>query len=289
MATLTSITITPSNPFILVSNSQLFTLTAHFSDAPDDPTVGTSVSTNWSSSDIAVATITNTHDAFAGVATAQTISGSTIITATYGGKTATTILKVGLANYSRIVEPTVEGVKVSETIINAAHNPISRLSAPIISMFTGGVAFTNANAVSGGPIGYTVVSGHPDNFTQLYIANEQQQVGQWVQLNSSSYATIAFNVNQKNLGVVSSVSLDSGGNQLTAGGNPVLVQITGEAYVQATAPINAGDFLGPDVSGKVKTVPFDPGMPTPILGFALENYSATFSGMVRMRIQICGE
>lgn len=288
MATLTSVTITPANPFILVSNTQLFILTAHFSDAPDDPNAGIDPTTVWSSSDITVATISNTIPT-KGVATAQTISGSTIITATYGGKTATTILRVGLANYSRIVEPTVEGVKVGETIANAAHNPISRLSAPIISMFTGGVAFSNANATSGGPIGYTIVSGHPDNFTQLYIANEQQQVGQWVQLNSSSYATTSFNVNQKNLGVVSSVSLNSSGNQLTAGGNPSLVQIAGEAYVFATPPINAGDFLGPDINGNVKQVPFDPGMPTPILGFALDGYGATYDGMVLMRIQICGE
>ncbi len=295
MAILTSITITPSNPFVLVSGTQLFSLIAHFDFPNPDVVVGTDPTTNWTSSDTAVATITNTHDAFAGLATAQTISGSTIITATYGGKTATTTLRVGLANYSRIVEQTVDGIRdgsaFSETSVTAAHNPISRLSVPTISMYSGGVVFSNANANSGGPIGYTIVSGHPGNFTQLYIANESQLDGYWVQLNASSYATATFNINQKNLGVVSSVSVDANGNQLLSGGNPVLVQIAGEAYVFATGPINNGDFLGPDDSnsGRVKTVPFNPANPTPILGFALENYGTTFSDKVLMRIQICGE
>ncbi len=288
MANLTSITIAPSNPFILVSTVQAFTLTAHFSDAADDPTVGTDPTTNWSSSDTAVATISNSGPS-KGQATALTISGYSIITATYGGKTTTTVLRVGLANYARTIEPIVEGVRTSETTMNAAHNPITNLASPTISAFTGSVTFSNFNATSGGPIGYTLVSGHPGNFTRPYIANEAQSIGQWVQQNVSSLATTAFNVSYKNLGIVQSVSMDANGAQLVSGGNPVLVQISGEGYVFATGPINSGDFLGPDANGKVKTVPFDPATPTPVLGFALEGDGVSFPGMVLMRIQICGE
>jgi hypothetical protein len=288
MANLTSITITPSDPFVLISSTQQFILTAHYSDIPDDSTIGSDPTTTWSSSNTSVATVSTTSPT-KGLATTLTISGFTIISATYGGFTSTAILRVGLANYSRIVEPIVEGIRTGETSGNAAHNPILNLTLPMISTFTGGVTFSNANASSGGAIGYTIVSGNANNPTELYIANEVQQIGKWVQLNSSGLATTTFNSAQRNLGVVNSTSLDVNGAQLTSGGNPVLVQYLGEEYVFATSPINAGDFLGPDSNGKVKTVPFDPSNPTPILGFAMENYGVSFAGMVKMRIQICGE
>lgn len=286
MPTLTSITITPTDPFVLVNTTVNFTATAHFSDAADldvtqEPT------TAWASSNTTIATITTSGTK--GVATILTLSGSTIISVTYGDITATTILKVGLANYTRIIEQTVEAVKVGETTLTAAHNPISKLSVPYVSMLTGGVTFVNAIGNSDGPIGYTTVSGHPGDFSKLYIANEEQSDGYWVQLSADGYATTSFDSNYKNLGVVTSICLDAEDNRLTTAGFPVFVQIAGEAYVKATGPINSGDFLGPDVDGKVKMITFDPGSPTPILGFALENYSATFDGMVLMRIQICGE
>ena len=288
MPNLTSITISPSNPFKLVSTTQQFTLTGHYSDASDDPLLGLDSTTVWTSGTPAVATISNAGPS-KGTATILTISGSSIITAEYGGKIATTILKVGLANYSRIIEMPVEKIRDGETIGNAAHNPISRLSVPNISMYSGGVTFLNANASAGGPIGYTTVSGHPGNFTSLYIANEVQQDGYWVQQNASGYATTSFSGTQKNLGVVASVSFDASGNQIGYGGNPVMVQIAGEAYVYATSPVVVGDFLGPDTGGKIKYIYFDPQSPTPILGYALENYGLSFPGMVLMRIQICGE
>lgn len=289
MANLTSITISPANPYILVSTTQAFIATAHFSDAPD-ATITTDPTTLWASSDTSVATISNSGMT-KGTATALTISGSSVISATYGGKVGTTILRVGLANYTRIVEKTVEDVRIGETVLNAAHNPILRLSVPNISMFTGGVTFINTDGYAGGPpIGWTTVSGHPGNFTRLYITNEADQDGYWVQLNNTNnYVTTSFNVNQRNVGVVSSTPVDVSGNPLASGGTPVLVQIAGEAYVAATGPINAGDFLGPDTNGKVKMVTFNPAAPTPILGYALENFAASFAGKVLMRIQICGE
>lgn len=285
MAILTSITITPSNPFKLVSTTQMFTLTAHYSDAADDATIGIDPTTAWASSDTAVATINNSAGPTKGLATILTISGSTTITATYGGFNATTVLRVGLANYSRIIEPTVEGDRVGEA--DPANAPISRLTVSNISAYTGGVVFVNSLASAGGPIGYTVVSGHPNN--SIYIANDVQSAGDWVQVNSSGNTTKTFSGSQRNAGVVGSMSVDISGVQLLTGGNPVFIQTSGPAYVFATAPINIGDFLGPDSNGKVKQILFDPATPTPILGYALEGHGETFSGMVLMQIQICGE
>lgn len=277
MATLTSISIAPSNPFSLISSTVSFTATAHFSD-----TTTSSITTDavWTSSDTAVATISNTAGTI-GRATTQTISGSTTITATYGGKAGTTVLRVGLANYIRIVEPTVDAT--------SAHNPIQKFSVPNTSMFTGGVVFVNTTNVST-QIGYTTVSGHPGDFCKLYNTNQELSDGYWVQLNVSGLATTTFGGTQRNLGVVSSTPLNVNGIQIGTGFKaPILVQIAGEAYVFATSPIASGDFLGPDTNGKIKTITFDPENPTPILGFALESYGTTYDGMVLMRIQICGE
>lgn len=283
MATLTSVTVTPANPFVLATQTQQFTATAHFSDAPDAD-VTTDPTTVWSSATLSVATIS-----IIGLATALTISGSTVITASYGGFDGTAILRVGLANYSRIFEQLVEDVKVTETLLNAPHDPISKMSSSILSMFAGGVTLQNVTGTSGGPIGYTIAIGHPGDFTKSYICAQQQSIGQWAQLNSSGLATTTFG-SQKNLGVVSSISVDSSGTQLSAGGNPVFVQIAGEAYVSTTdVTIVLGSFLGPDITGKVKAIPFNPASPTPILGYALENFSQTYTNMVLMRIQICGE
>jgi len=292
MAILEYITISPTNAFNLVSTTRAFTATAHFSSPTSTLNITSDPATLWTSSDTGVATISNSLIPLTkGIATTQTISGSTIISAQYSGEVGTTILKVGLANYTRIVEQTVEGVRVGETSLTAAYNPIRKLTTPNISIFTGGITFLNADAYSAGPkIGWTTVSGHPGNFTNLYMANETQADGYWVQLNSTNgFVTTAFGSLQKNIGVLSSTALDISGNQITGGGTPALVQIAGEAYVAATGPIYAGDFLGPDVAGKVKAITFDPGLPSPILGYALESFEASFLGRVLMRIQICGE
>lgn len=295
MPTLISITISPTNPFIITLapyNTQAFTAIASFSDAPPSD-ITTDPSTLWISSQTAIATII-TSGVGKGTATAGTLSGSTVISATYNGLSGTTILKVGLANYSRIFEQIVEGIKRTETSLSAVHNPIARLTSPNFSMFCGGVTLQNANGTSGGiPIGWSIASGHPGDFTKTYIANEQQQDGYWVQLNSSGFATTNLNSSQRSLGVVASISVDSDGNQLSSGGNPVLVQIAGEAYVWTSdATITLGSFLVPDVShaGQVIATTFDPVSPTPIIGYSLENFSTSvYPSMILMRIQLCGE
>lgn len=286
MSTLISVTISPTNPFILITHTQTFIATAHFSDALDlvvtaDPTTAWDLGANGILSN-AVATI-STSGGSKGTATANSISGYTSIRATYGGFTGVAILRVGLTNYTRTIEQFVDN--------SSAHNPIPKAITSNFSMFSGGVVFKNVTGSSGGSaIGWTLSSNHAGNITKVYTANEQQNIGYWVQLNSSKNATKTFSAGQKNLGIVSSISVDITDTQLPSGGNPVLVQIAGEGYVHTTdGTIATGSFLGPSSNGAVHAIPFDPAAPTPILGFALENFAQTYPNMVFMRIQICGE
>ena len=298
MPTLVSVTVTPVSPFILVNQTQAFVATATYSDS-STVDVTQNVATTWTAVDLPnlvgsfVATISNSGIT-KGTATAGTISGGSLITATFDGYSGTSTLRVGLANYTRILEQTVDPVKdgtsFNETSLTAAHDPIIRLSVPNISMFTGGVTFLNVEGFSDGYIGYTTVSAHPGDFSKLYVANEAQNFGDWVQLNSSQLATKTFGGSQKNLGIVTAVAINSSAIQLPDAGAPVLVQIAGEGFASTTdGTISIGDFLGPDTNGKVKRVTFNPANPTPIIGFALENFGATFSNKVKMRIEMCGE
>lgn len=299
MPTLVSITISPPNPFILTQsgiNTQQFTATAHYSDAsPADIT--NDVSTAWDVGSTgllsnSVASISNTVGT-KGLATANAISGSTPIRATYGGFTGSAVLRVGLANYTQIQEQLVEGLKINTLPNFNAHNPIVRLTVANYSLMTGGVVFINSNGTSNGvPIGWTTVGGHPDEFATQYIAFQQQFDGYWAGLRTDGYATTNLSTIVKNLGVVKTICVDAAGNPLTHGGYPVFIQQDGEQYVYTQdATIVAGDFLGPDTStiGGVLKVAYNPSTPTPILGFALENYAATYANMIKMRIQICGE
>lgn len=299
MPTLISVTISPPSPFILTQsglNTRQFTATANYSDAaPADITNDVTTAWDVGSTGVltnAVASVSNTTPT-KGLTTAKTISGSTTIRATYGGFTGTAILRVGLANYTQIQEPLVEGLKISSLPNFNAHNPIARLTVPNYSLMTGGIAFLNSNGISNStPIGWTTVSGHPDQFSAQYIANEQQYDGYWVGIRTDGYVTTNLSVITKNLGVVTNICVDASGNPLTSGGYPVFVQLAGEAYVYTQdSTLVIGDFLGPDTSraGAVMKVAYNPAAPTPILGFALETYSATYQNMIKMRIQICGE
>jgi hypothetical protein len=299
MPNLISVTISPPNPFILTQsglNTQQFVATANFSDAaPTDIT--NDVTTAWDVGATgvlsnAVASVSNTTPT-KGLVTANTISGSTVIRATYGGFTGSAILRVGLANYIQIWEQLVEGLKISSLPNFNAHNPIARLTVPNYSLMTGGVAFLNSNGISNSvPIGWTTVSGHPDEFATQYITKEQQYDGYWVGIRADGYATSDLSLIVKNLGIVTNICVNSSDNPLTHGGYPVFVQLAGENYVYTQdSTIVLGDFLGPDTShaGAVMKIAYNPASPTPILGFALESYSATYQNMIKMRIQICGE
>lgn len=299
MPTLTSVIVSPSNPFILTKsgqNTQQFTATAHFSDAaPADITNDGSIAWDVGTTSVlsnSVASVSNTSPT-KGLVTANTISGSTNIRATYGGITGVAILRVGLSNYTRIYEQLVEPTKISSIPNFNAHNPVSKLTVPNFSLMTGGVTFINSTGVvNTTPVGWTTVSGHPDAFATQYIAFEQQFDGYWTGLRTDGYATTNLSTIVKNLGVVTSICVDGSGNAFTHGGYPVLIQQSGEPYVYTQdATITAGDFLGPNtaVIGAIMKVSYNPASPTPIIGFALENYSATYQNMVKIRIQICGE
>lgn len=230
MPTLTSIIVSPSNPFILTKsglNTQQFTATAQYSDAApaditNDSTTAWDVGTTSVLSN-SVASVSNTSPT-KGLVTANTISGSTTIRATYGGFTGTAILRVGLSNYTRIYEQLVEPTKISSLPNFNAHNPISKLTISNFSLMTGGVVFVNSNGVvNGTPVGWTEVSGHPDAFATQYIAFEQQFDGYWAGLRTDGYATTNLSLITKNLGVVTSICVDTNGNAFTHGGYPVLI------------------------------------------------------------------
>jgi uncharacterized protein YjdB len=85
-ATLQSIAVTPATSSIPVSASRQFTATATYSDAS---TLDVTASTNWTSGTTSVATVLLTTGAATGVA-----GGTSVITAAFGGKTATATLTV---------------------------------------------------------------------------------------------------------------------------------------------------------------------------------------------------
>lgn len=192
--------------------------------------------------------------------------------------------------YTRILKQIVQPAKVGES--TPAHLPVADLASPNISSFNGGLTFVNTLGNAGGPIGYSVVSNSPS--TQTYIAEEEQNIGEWVQLNATNgTATKVFGTpdSQRNLGIVSSIAVDPNGNQITSGGVPVLVQFEGDGYAFYSGTVNAGDFLKPSTSvdGKVQATTFIPASPTPVIGKALEDGGTTFTGKVLMRIEMSGE
>jgi hypothetical protein len=87
--TLTSVSVTPASPSILVGNTEQFTATAHYSDSSTQDVTTTA---NWSSSDPTVATISNAAGA-QGLATGVK-SGTVTVTAALSPKNGTASLSV---------------------------------------------------------------------------------------------------------------------------------------------------------------------------------------------------
>jgi hypothetical protein len=85
---LVSITVTPENKFVGYHTTLQYTATGHFSDNTSQD-ITTSVT--WSSSDTAVATISN-QTGSKGLATTDGVSGTTVITATLGNISGSTLL-----------------------------------------------------------------------------------------------------------------------------------------------------------------------------------------------------
>ena len=97
-ATLVSISVSPSNPTIVIGSTQQFTATGTFSDST---TVDITNQVTWASSDSLVATINAT-----GLATADASGGTTTISATSGAVVGSTALTV-------TAPPTLESISVT--------------------------------------------------------------------------------------------------------------------------------------------------------------------------------
>src|SRR3954468_2674878 len=105
---LTSLSVTPVNPTVVVGNSQQFAAAGTFSDGS---TQDLTTSVTWSSSNTTVATISNTSGS-QGMATASTAGNSTI-QATQGSISGSTILNVIAANVT--VSPQLASITSSQT------------------------------------------------------------------------------------------------------------------------------------------------------------------------------
>lgn len=92
-ASVTSLSVTPNNPTLALGLSQQFIATAGFSDGTHQDVTGVA---QWQSSATSVASIT-----VSGLATAKNIGTSTI-SATFGGMTATSAMTVNAANLTSI-------------------------------------------------------------------------------------------------------------------------------------------------------------------------------------------
>src|SRR5438477_13062521 len=88
-ATLVSLSLAPKSPSIVVSGTEQFTATANYSDGS---TQSVTNSATWTSSDTSKASVQNTGVA-SGIA-----AGSSTITATYSGQSASTVLTITATN-----------------------------------------------------------------------------------------------------------------------------------------------------------------------------------------------
>ncbi len=137
--TVTSITVTPNNPGIAYgtgpSGTQQFTATATLSDKS---TQDVTASTTWSSSNSAVATISNASGS-RGLATSSAV-GSSLITAIYSGHTATARLWQLAHTQSQIIQPSTTGTGINLELSNGAKHYVAYPDAPkpLLVVFLGG-------------------------------------------------------------------------------------------------------------------------------------------------------
>lgn len=108
--TLTSITVSPSDPSLTAGSTQQFTATAHYSDGS---TATVTSSATWSSSDTSVATINSS-----GLATGVT-SGTTTITASENSETGSTTATVTASAPAGTVNITTWHVDTNRSGLNA--------------------------------------------------------------------------------------------------------------------------------------------------------------------------
>ena len=96
-ATLVSLSVTPTSPSVAKGNTQAFTATGVYTD---DSTVDVTTTASWSSATTSIATISNASGSQGQASTLA--EGSSVITATLDGQTATSTLTVTAATLSSI-------------------------------------------------------------------------------------------------------------------------------------------------------------------------------------------
>jgi hypothetical protein len=255
-ATLTSITVTPTNPSIANGNSQQFTATGIYSDNTDQDLTS---QVTWSSSNTAIATISNTSGSN-GVATSKS-AGTTTITATFGAVSGTTNLTVTAATLTSIsVTPsnptatietteqfTATGIYSDNTVKDLTNDVTwSTQSAliAIISNHTGskgkalavGVGSTSVNATFGGVTGSTTLNVSSATLTGIDVApiNETMPSGSLQQYT----ATGTYN-NGRNDDITTAVTWQSSNSNIATISNASGSQGLAKGVQAGTAGISA--------------------------------------------------
>jgi len=159
--TLTSISVTPATASIPMAGTQQFTATATYSDAS---TVNVTAASSWSSATTSFATVNSTSGLATGVA-----GGSSVITATFGGKSATGTLTVTNVTLTSIaVTPATASIPIAGSQNFTATATFSDASTTDVTLFSTWTSSDTSVATinnSGGALG---VNGGTSVITATY-------------------------------------------------------------------------------------------------------------------------
>jgi hypothetical protein len=159
-ATVTTITIAPEAPTLAEGLTKQFTATGIFSDAT---TQDLTFDATWASSDATVASVSNTADDTKGLATALA-AGTTTISATFGGISATTLLTATAPVLESIAitpsDPSV--LSLSSTTFTATGTYSDATTSDITSQVTWG---SSSTYVAPAPTTGTTITSAPGTTT----------------------------------------------------------------------------------------------------------------------------
>ncbi len=140
LANLASIAVTPATATVAIGGTQQFVATATYNDGT--PTGVVTTSTSWTSASTGVATVNSTSGLATGVA-----AGTSVITGSYGGKSATATLTVSAggggagtltlsANAPIVTEPAT-GTKAMTFVLTLASAPATAVTLNYATQITG--------------------------------------------------------------------------------------------------------------------------------------------------------
>jgi uncharacterized protein YjdB len=256
-ATLASITITPSNPTIAQGTALQLTATGNFSD---NTTQDLTSSVSWTSSDLALATVSN------GLVSGQA-AGTPTITATQGGVHGTTTVTVSAATVtlSSITispsNPTIaKGTTVQLTATGNFSDGTTQDLTNSVSWTSSDLALATVNnglvngqaagtptitATQGGVQGTTTVKVTAATLTLITITPANQTIGKGDTLQLTATATFSDGTTQDVTNQVSWTSSDdtiahviSSGSQVTNG------RVKGNKPGTATITATLNGFVG---------------------------------------------